>query len=281
MRVREKEIAAEKVRACESESNTAQLKLKDAERKAEQRKIALKTKSDTEEEKARLMERMETITTSLSASEPNIQNLRRELRASEDKQRDKETTAANTQNALNTGYGELQRIVRTVRIGRQADNKSKLRRCDAEIKELTLQEKEQQRKMTELREAVAQIEKDESQAAIIQRNVADNIRYRELREEIHKIEQDIAGKDIEGANKAKESFDREYRKSSQKLSALQAQTAKLGGEVALQTTNLVDSKTELDDQYKDIRKLYTRQLIKVKVRPSLVTTCGPLTLALV
>jgi hypothetical protein len=42
------------------------------------------------------------------------------------------------------------------------------------------------------------------------------------------------------------------------------QHAKVGGELAMSESTLAEKKSELESEYKDIRKLYTRQLIKCK-----------------
>lgn len=147
---------------------------------------------------------------------------------------------------------------------RKQDIKSKLKDIEAKIKAADSEIRSQVDRMATLREEIAALEKKEANSKQMERNVDDNIRYRMLKEEVKEIEMKIAGKDLEGANKAKERFDKDYEQGRRKLQELQAQQAKITGELAMSKSTLDERRAELESEYKDVQKLYTRQLIKVK-----------------
>lgn len=147
---------------------------------------------------------------------------------------------------------------------RKQDIKSKLKDIEAKIKAADGEIRSQLDRMATLREKIAALEKKEANSKQLERNVDDNIRYRMLREEVKEIELKIASKDLEGANKAKERFDKDYEQGRRKLQELQAQQAKITGELAMSKSTLDERRAELESEYKDVQKLYTRQLIKVK-----------------
>lgn len=147
---------------------------------------------------------------------------------------------------------------------RKQDIKSKLKEIEARIRTADSEIRSQADRMATLREQIAELGKKEANSKQLERNVDDNIRYRMLKEEVKEIETKIASKDLEGANKAKERFDKDYEQGRRKLQELQAQQAKITGELAMSKTTLEERQSELETEYKDVQKLYTRQLIKVK-----------------
>lgn len=147
---------------------------------------------------------------------------------------------------------------------RKQDIKAKLKTIEARIREADLELQSHADRMANLREQIAALEKEEANSKQMERNVDDNIRYRLLKEEVKEIENNIASKDLEGANKAKARFDQDYEQGRKKLQGLQAQQAKITGELAMAKSNLDERRAEIESEYKDVVKLYTKQLIKVK-----------------
>ena len=220
---RDRDANQERLRACDSEISRTQLKLKDAERSASVRATAQNSKNDAEKEKTDLQERFEGVDKKIKDNEPTVQKLRKELRDAQDQQREKEAYAAGEADNIAKGYEQLKRTMDDVKRLRRADIKSRLRACDAKIRELENTVKDQLDTQNQLREKISQIDKEENDSKNLQRNVSDNITFREYKEEIKKLETEIAGKDLEGAMKARRQFDKEYESSKKKLAEVQNQ----------------------------------------------------------
>lgn len=218
---RDKETMNERIRACESAVGYATLKLKDAQQKVDLRASAQAQKADAEAQKAELQATMEGYDKQLQEAEPLLQRAKKELRDFLDKQSERETEAQVNSEALVKGLDELDRAMKSVKNFRHRDTKARLRRCEEEIKGLDGRIRAQDEKMGEFREAVSRIEKEEHDSKNLERNVNDNIRYRDLKERIKQLERDIEGKDLEGANKAKRQFDKDYNASMKRLEELQ------------------------------------------------------------
>jgi DNA repair protein RAD50 len=139
-----------------------------------------------------------------------------------------------------------------------------LKDIEARVRAADIEIRNQADRIATLREQIADLEKKEANSKSFERNVDDNIRFRKLKEEVKEIDNQIADKDLAGANKAKEAFDREYEQGRRKLQELQGQQANITGELAMSKSTLEERRSELESEYKDVQKLYTRQLIKVK-----------------
>lgn len=213
------------MRTFDNDISRAQLKLKDAETQANVKAQAQEAKVTAETERSALQERLETIDKTIKDAEPSLLRLRRELQDLQGKQREKEAQASSEADAFNMSCDQLKRAMDDVKRYKQANTKTNLRTVEAKIRELESLMKEQQGKMNELRDAMSAIDKEENDSKNLERNVEQNIEFRECKEEIKNLEAEIAGKDIEGANKAKRQFDKEYDTSRRKLQEYQAQVS--------------------------------------------------------
>lgn len=211
------------MRAFDNEISRAQLKLKDAETQANVKVQAQEAKTAIETEKAALQERLDIIEKTIKEAEPSLLRLRRELQDLLNKQREKEVQASSEADAFTASCDQLKRAMDDVKRYKQANTKSNLRSCEAKIRELEALMKEQQGRMNDLRDAMTAIDKEENDSKNLERNVQDNIKYRECKEDVKRLEEEIAGKDIEGANKAKRQFDKDYDASRRKLQEYQAE----------------------------------------------------------
>lgn len=220
---RSKETLLERIRVTEGEISRATLNLKDAERRAEARASAEAQRDAAETERAQCSERLAQVDKAMRDSEPVLQRLRKDLRDFQEAFREKELAARETYDALVKGCDELQRSMDEVKRCRRLDTKSKIRKLDADIKAIAAQGKDQEEKMHEVRQAISKIEREEHDSKNMERNVDDNIRYKQLKETIAKLEEEIATRDIEGARKAKRQFDKDYEASRRKQTELQAE----------------------------------------------------------
>lgn len=213
----------ERMRSFDGDIARSQLKLKDAETQANAKLQAQEAKTAIETERTALQERLDIIQKTIKDAEPYLSRQRRELQDLLSKQREKEAQASSEADAFNTSCDQLKRAMDDVKRFKQANTKQNLRSCEAKIRELEALMKEQQGKMNDLRDAMSAIDKEENDSKNLERNVQDNIRYRECKDEITAIDAQIAEQDIEGANKAKRQFDKDYEASRRKLSEYQNQ----------------------------------------------------------
>ncbi|GAA5930091.1 MRX complex DNA-binding subunit [Sporobolomyces koalae] len=96
------------------------------------------------------------------------------------------------------------------------------------------------------------------------RNFQDNVRLRREKASLITIDNEIDQLDEDGARRSYRKFETDYNEQRRRQAELQAEQAKLGGEIETLKKDLVDKQEELNSEYKDIDDKYRRELINVK-----------------
>lgn len=113
-----------------------------------------------------------------------------------------------------------------------------------------------------LSEAIEEI----SQQKSVERNIKDNITYRQLAKEVEDLKQDIASRDLEEISNARRNFESQYNDSRNKEVELQGHLSNLSGQILGLKQRIESDRNDLTRDYNNIDNRYSDQLIKVKVR---------------
>jgi len=95
-------------------------------------------------------------------------------------------------------------------------------------------------------------------------NLRENIRIRKLIRDIEATQGEIDSHDMEEAAKARRNFDHQYKIKKAQEDELHSKSSHIGGELSSHRSQLTTWEEDLRE-FKDINKMYTDQLIKVKM----------------
>lgn len=140
---------------------------------------------------------------------------------------------------------------------------------------------------------ISAIEVEAAKSTSERRNILDNISYRQNKKVLKGHQQKLEDYDLAGARKAYRKYDDEFDAARKKETDLASQVssahmgfrsassdglpyqqARLGGEIQTDKKVLNEKREELATEYKDIKKGYTEQLVRVKVCQHLSQKAG-------
>ncbi|TFK24963.1 P-loop containing nucleoside triphosphate hydrolase protein [Coprinopsis marcescibilis] len=136
--------------------------------------------------------------------------------------------------------------------------------CVVKIQQCKEEQGEANTKIQDCRDAIKAIEKEINEAGASQTNLRENLRVRKLQKEIVDIQSQIDSYDVEEAAKAKRNFQEQWDKKKDKLDRLNKAVHTLEGEMG----SLESQRKVLEEdikEFKDVNKMYTEQLVKVKI----------------
>lgn len=241
----------------ELDFNVKQLQIKERQSFVEQKDELRREITDLQQQMKAIEEELGTFTAPLAKKEDELSKIRTENAAKENVEVQQVQIYNESLNRLETINKELQKL-------NEMNIDSNYRQCQQEIDTLDNSIKVATQRMTELQESLSDLDKEASKAKAFERNVGDNIRLRAYQREIQELDLKLAELDIDSATKASKEYDESYHTARKYLTGLQAEQAKLGGEIGIDKKNLKDKRSEMDSEFKDITERYRSQLVKVK-----------------
>ncbi|KAG2001813.1 RAD50 [Coprinopsis cinerea AmutBmut pab1-1] len=139
-----------------------------------------------------------------------------------------------------------------------------LEECIENIKQCKEHQGEATSRLQGCREAIKVIEKEINEAGASQTNLRENIRVRKLQKEILEIQAEIESYDVEEAAKARRNFQDQWEKRKEKEERLNKSTHHLAGELSSLKSQHATLESDIKE-FKDVNKMYTEQLVKVKI----------------
>ncbi|PWZ03080.1 putative RAD50-DNA repair protein [Testicularia cyperi] len=165
---------------------------------------------------------------------------------------------------LETAIRELRELNAAVNAFVQQRGAQRLADCDEAIAELVEQIAQIHRETKEIEERAAEIEKEMNQSQATERNILDNIRYRQLKRDVAAIEGEINSLDLEQAQRSRKHFADKYTEAKEEENRLNGEASHLSGEIASLRSQIKGRETELRDEYRGVHASYKRKLIEVK-----------------
>ncbi|GAC97185.1 DNA repair protein RAD50 [Pseudozyma hubeiensis SY62] len=140
----------------------------------------------------------------------------------------------------------------------------RLEECEEAIQELVDKIQAIHREVKELTDKVAELQKEVNQSQATERNIVDNIRYRQLAKDVAKIEEEINSLDLEQAQRSRKHFADKYTEAKEEENRLNGEASHLSGELASLRSQIKGRELELRDEFKGVHQNYKRKLIEVK-----------------
>ncbi|KAA1112937.1 DNA repair protein rad50 [Puccinia graminis f. sp. tritici] len=222
-----------------------------------QREDFKKEIADLEQKTKKIEEMLKTFAEPLRAKEIELEEIRAENVAAEAEQTNELQSYNKSLSRLETINSEIQRF-------NEMDIGANSERCQREIHALVEKIKAITQQISKLQDDLQALDKEQDRAKALERNITDNIRYRNYKLEIQELEDKISRIDVGKAREACQKYDAEYHKAEKWLADLKAEQAKLGGEIGMDKNNLKEKMEERESDFKDIIKRHRAQLVKVK-----------------
>ncbi|CAE6410000.1 DNA repair protein RAD50 [Rhizoctonia solani AG-1 IB] len=140
-----------------------------------------------------------------------------------------------------------------------------LRQCETQVSEAAARIADVEQLVQELRDEVAEIDKEIHESGATLAKFRDNLSLRKMKQDVESIQAEIEQHDLEQAGAAKAQFEERYQIEKDKENKLRSKQARLAGELGILKSQLKSSKQELASQFQEIHEKYTKQLVQVKM----------------
>lgn len=175
-----------------------------------------------------------------------------------------ETAASRQLQAYNKSVEQLDLNKREIRSYESRGGDAELHKCERELEQHDSVISEAKKRVSQLQAQIAKLDQSQADSKAILRNFQDNLRLRMERRALQEIENEIETLDEHGARNAYVKFETQYTEQRKRQADLQAEQARLGGEVQTLMNDEKEKKEELETEYKDIEEKYRRELITLK-----------------
>lgn len=140
----------------------------------------------------------------------------------------------------------------------------KLKECIDKIADLQGQIQLVQGETKEFENEVTKVDKDLNEFRATERNIHDNIRYRQLGAELRQIDDELSDLDLDEASTARKDFEAKYHNQKQVENSLNGESQHLSGEIASLIEQIKARDDELVTDYKDIYARFSKKLVEAK-----------------
>ncbi|KAK4330749.1 DNA repair protein RAD50 [Rhodotorula toruloides] len=175
-----------------------------------------------------------------------------------------EAAASRQLQVFNKSAEQLDSNKREIRSYESRGGDAELQKCERELKQHENVIGDMKTRIANLQAQVSQIDKMLADSQAVLRNLQDNLRLRSEKRSLESIDSQIDELDEDGARKAYRKFETDYNEQRRKQTEMQAEQARLGGEIQSMTNDRKEKEEELNTEYKDIDEKYRRELINLK-----------------
>ncbi|GAC72691.1 DNA repair protein RAD50 [Moesziomyces antarcticus T-34] len=248
------------------------------ERDAHRAEVAVITKQQEQAKKTAVQTHLGEMNADLEEQQKRIKSLEAEIetsnapirRAKEELETFK-AEAGEAENKLKRRADELEGWAKQIRELNAAVNAyiqqrgdERLEECEEAINTLVEQIQAIHRDVKELTDKAAELQKELNQSQATERNILDNIRYRQLAKDVAQIEEEINSLDLEQAQRSRKHFADKYTEAKEEENKLNGEASHLSGELASLRSQIKGREAELRDEFKGVHQNYKRKLIEVK-----------------
>nr|WJN25013.1 DNA repair protein [Pseudozyma thailandica] len=248
------------------------------ERDAHRAEVAVITKRQEYAKKASIEEQLNDMNAELEEQQKRIKVLDAEIesanspiRRAKDELESFKAEASEGENKLKSRADKLEGWAKQIRELNAAVNAyiqqrgaQRLDECEEAIVELTDKIQGIHRDIKELNDKTAELLKEVNQSQATERNILDNIRYRQLAKDVEQIEAEINSLDLEQAQRSRKHFADKYTEAKEEENRLNGEASHLSGELASLRSQIKGREAELREEFKGVHANYKRKLIEVK-----------------
>ncbi|KAH9820100.1 hypothetical protein DFH28DRAFT_1200782 [Melampsora americana] len=262
--VEERDTKRASIQALENKIHQLELDLNTKRQQIKEQEAFEKQREELKDENVQLEEMIKKINEHLRTFAEPISRLENELKYLSAENSRTELEFVEKVQMYNKSLNQIETINREITKFVESGSEMSMKRCEGEIARLEQLIKEATQKLADSQQMLIDLDQESTKAKEFERNIGDNIRLRAHRDEIVGLESALEELDVEGAREANRKYDEEYHKARKLQADLQAEHAKLGGEIGMDRKNLKDKKSEMNVEFKDIFNRHRNQLIKVK-----------------
>ncbi|GJN94490.1 hypothetical protein Rhopal_007572-T1 [Rhodotorula paludigena] len=175
-----------------------------------------------------------------------------------------EAAASRLQRDFNKSFEQIESNTRELSNYKNRGGDADLEKCERELQQHDSVIHEAKQRIAQLQAQVSHIDQALADSKAVLRNFQDNLRVRTEKRSLDSIDRQIDELDEDSARKAYRKFETDYNEQRKKQTELQAEQARLGGEVETLKRDEEEKKEELRTEYKDIDDKYRRELINLK-----------------
>lgn len=248
------------------------------ERDAHRAEVTVMTKRQEFAKKASVEQQLSEMSVDLEEQQKRIKSLDAEIetsngpiRRAKDELETFKAEAGEAENKLRARSDKLEEWAKQIRELNSAVNAyiqqrgaQRLEECEEAIQELVEKIQGVHRDVKELTDKVAELQKELNQSQATERNIVDNIRYRQLAKDVLQIEEEINSLDLEQAQRSRKHFADKYTEAKEEENRLNGEASHLSGELASVRSQIKGRELELKDEFKGVHANYKRKLIEVK-----------------
>ncbi|KAJ1033479.1 hypothetical protein NDA13_001470 [Ustilago tritici] len=248
------------------------------ERDAHRAEVTVITKRQEYAKKASIEEQLQEMNADLEEQQKRIKSLDAEIESSsapirraKDGLESFKAEASKAENKLRARVDKLEVWAKQIREFNAAVNAyiqqrgtQRLEECEEAIQELVEKIQDIHRDVKELTDKITELQKEVNQSQATERNILDNIRYRQLAKDVLQIEEEINSLDLEQAQRSRKHFADKYTEAKEEENRLNGEASHLSGELASLRSQIKGRELELRDEFKGVHQNYKRKLIEVK-----------------
>lgn len=203
------------------------------------------------------------ISTEVLALEKDLTQRKSQL-AQNEKEFQKEKSVLEEQvNEAKRALEEYQRISAAVKHFTKVEI-PKIQENEALLAESKLSMERCNEQLAENAREMAEISKSLSEASSTERNIRDNVEYRQAGKELDRLKSQMSEMDISGAEKAKEEYQERSRSLRKQIADLNSQHYGKVGEVKQINDQISSLQKELQEEFKDVEKTYHNEWLKLQ-----------------
>ena len=140
-----------------------------------------------------------------------------------------------------------------------------LKVLETKLSKLEDSQKQSKSKIAAAEQEIAGIDKQLNEAKASERNIADNLRYRELGRQIVDLQQQIQANNIEDAQRSRQHYQNQYKQSREHESKLNGEAAHTRGEMESIKSQIKAREQELHDDYRGVKEKFKERSVMQKL----------------
>ncbi|TNY22035.1 AAA domain-containing protein [Rhodotorula diobovata] len=163
-----------------------------------------------------------------------------------------EAAASRQLQTYNKSMEQLDSNSREIKSYENRGGDTELVKCERDLKQHDTVITDAKQRIAQLQAQISQIDQTLADSKAVLRNFQDNLRLRTERRSLEALDQQIEELDEDAARKAYRKFESDYNEQRRKQAELQAEQARLGGEIQTLANDEKDKKEELETEYRGI-----------------------------
>jgi len=197
--------------------------------------------------------------------QPELGRIREQLRMLREQTQSEEESANSKILKVQDSIHQFENVDNEIKAYRLAGGDDRLASAKKAVEELNARIASIDDEIMALSLAISEAESNIANMRQLERNVADNLRYREMKREMSRMRDKVNEMEKENAETELDKYKEQAEKLRKAITKWTAEQATLAGEIKQMDLQLQKYNEQLRTEYKEAHEKYRRQNIKVKV----------------